>query len=73
MPTIKIQPLDNIKFTDYEVKITEEETKKRINDIAANQNNFSERTENESSQNGDLIAFDYKATVEDKRSSEWSE
>ena len=66
LPTIKLQPLDNIKFTDYEIKVTEEEVRKRINDIASNQNNFSERKENESSQNGDLIVFDYKATIENK-------
>jgi len=66
LPTIKIQPLDNLKFNDYEIKVTEEETKKRINDIAANQNNFSDRSEKESSQKGDLIVFDYKATIENK-------
>jgi len=66
LPIIKLKPLDNIKFTDYEIKVTEEETKKRVNDIAKNQNNFVEKNENDSAQEGDLISFDYKATVENK-------
>ena len=66
LPTIKIQSLDNIKFTDYEIKVTEDEVKKRIDDIAKNQRNFIDRSENESSQNGDMIVFNYKATVEGK-------
>ena len=66
LPSIKLQPLDNIKFTDYEIKATEDEIKKRIDDIAKNQNNFKEKSENESAENGDLVAFDYNATIEKK-------
>jgi len=40
LPSIKLKSLDTIKFTDYEIKVTEDETKKRIDDIAKNQNNF---------------------------------
>ena len=64
LPAIKLQSLENIKYTDYEVKVTEEETKKRIDDIAKNQNNFEDKKDNESAQNGDLVAFDYKALIE---------
>jgi len=66
LPKVKIQSIENIKFTDYEVNVTEEEKKQRINDIAKNQNNFKDKNENESAQNGDLIVFDYNATVENK-------
>jgi len=66
LPSIKLKPLDNIKFTDYEIKVTEEETKKRINDIAKNQNNFKDKNENESAENGDLVIFDYDATIDNK-------
>jgi len=31
LPSIKLKSLDTIKFTDYEIKVTEDETKKRIN------------------------------------------
>ena len=66
LPTIKIQPLENIKFTEYQIKVTEDETKKRINDIAKNQNNFKDKDKSEIAKNGDLVAFDYKATIENK-------
>ena len=66
LPSIKLKSLDTIRFTHYEIKVTEDETKKRINDIAKNQNNFKEKDENEIAQNGDLIAFDYNATIENK-------
>ena len=66
LPSIKLQSLDNIKFIDYEIKVTEDEIKKRIGDIAKNQNNFKDKSENESAENGDLVAFDCNATIENK-------
>jgi len=66
LPTIKIQSLENIKFTDYEIKVTDEEVKKRIDDIAKNQKNFIDKKENETSQNGDMVVFNYNATIENK-------
>ena len=66
LPTIKLQSLETIKFDDYEVKVTEDEVKKRINDIAKNQNNFKDKKENEIAENGDLIVFDYEASIDNK-------
>ena len=66
LPSIKLKSLDTIKFTDYEVKVTEDETKKRIDDIAKNQNNLKDKNENEIAENGDLVTFDYNATIENK-------
>jgi len=66
LPSIKIQSLESIKFNDYEIKISEIEIKKRIEEIAKNQNNFKEKNENESAKEGDLVVFDYKATIENK-------
>ena len=64
LPSVKLQSLENIKFTDYEIKVTEDEIKKRIDDIAKNQSNFKDKSENETAENGDLVAFDYNATIE---------
>ena len=64
LPSIKLQSLDNIQFTNYEINVTEEETKKRIKDIAKNQNNFKDKNANEAATNGDLVVFDYEATIE---------
>jgi len=66
LPSIILQSLDNIKFTDYEINITEEETKKRINEIAKNQNNFKDKG-SESAINGDLVTFDYEASIENQK------
>jgi len=66
LPVIKIASMEKIKFTDYEINVTEEEAKKRISEIAKNQNNFTEKNENEKAENGDMIVFDYNATIENK-------
>jgi len=66
LPSLKIQSLESIKFTDYDINVTENETKKRIDEIAKNQNNFKDKNENEIAQEGDLVIFDYKATIENK-------
>ena len=66
LPTIKLNSLENIKYTDYEIKVTDGEIKKRIDDIAKNQNNFKDINEKESATNGDLVVFDYEATIENK-------
>ena len=66
LPSIKLQSIDNVKYTEYEINVTEDEINKRINDIAKNQNNFKDKNENEIAVNGDLVTFDYNATIENK-------
>ena len=66
LPNVRLQSIENIKFTDYEINVTEDEKNKRIDDIAKNQNNFKDKNENEIAKDGDLVAFDYEATVENK-------
>jgi len=66
LPSIKIKPLDSIKYTDYEIQISEKEKNQRINEIAKNQSNFKDKNLNEIAEEGDLIIFDYKATVDNK-------
>ena len=66
LPSIKIKPIENIKFVDYEIKVSDEEIKKRIDEIGKNQNNFKDKEEKETALNGDLVAFDYEASIENK-------
>ena len=66
LPSIKLKPIDSVKFTEYEINVSEEETKKRIDEIAKNQNNFKDKNENETAGSGDLVVFDYSATIENK-------
>ena len=67
LPSIKLQPLENIKFMNYEIKVTKDEIEKRINEIAKNQNKFKDKGDNETATNGDLVVFDYNATIDNKK------
>jgi trigger factor len=64
LPKIDIKDIANIKFDEYTVKINESETDKRINEIAKNQPNFKEASPETKATDGDLVAFDYNATVD---------
>jgi len=66
LPKIDIKSIESIKFDDYSVKIDESETDKRIKDIAKNQPNFKDGPTDAKAKEGDLIVFDYTATVDDK-------
>ena len=64
LPKIDIKDIASIKFDEYTVKIDESETDKRINEIAKNQPNFKEASPETKATDGDLVAFDYNATVD---------
>ena len=66
LPSVKLKSIEHVKFTDYEINVTDDEIKKRINDIAKNQNNFKDKKESEVAENGDLVTLDYSATIENK-------
>ena len=66
LPKIDIKSLQNIKFDEYKVKIESKETEKRINDIAKSQKNFVDTDPAKVANEGDLVIFDYKATVDGK-------
>ena len=67
LPSIKLQSVENIKFTNYEIKVSEEEIKKGIEDISKNQNNFKDKKESETAKEGDLVIFDYNATIDNNK------
>ena len=64
LPKVEIKSLENIKFDEYSVKIDDSETDKRIKEIAKNQPNFIEGGLETKAKEGDLVALDYKATVD---------
>ena len=66
LPKVEINSIENIKFDQYSVKIDNSESEKRIKEIAKNQPNFKDASENTKAKEGDLVAFDYTATVDDK-------
>ena len=65
LPKIEVKSIENIKFDDYTVKIDDEDTEKRIKEIAKNQPNFKDAGDKKAIE-GDLIIFDYTATVDNK-------
>ena len=65
-PKVELKSIENIKIDEYSVKIDPKETDLRIKEIAKNQNNFVPKKDNEKSTDGDLVAFDYKATIDGK-------
>ena len=66
LPKVEIKSVENIKFDEYNVKIDAKETDKRIKEIAKNQNNFKEVSSEIKSVDGNLVIFDYKATIDGK-------
>ncbi len=66
LPKVDIKSIETIKFDDYSIKINQSETDKRIQDIAKNQPNFKDAPVGTKAKVGDLVIFDYTATVEEK-------
>tara|TARA_B100000003_G_scaffold196473_1_gene199529 strand:+ start:53 stop:1474 length:1422 start_codon:yes stop_codon:yes gene_type:complete len=66
LPKVQIKSIENIKFDEYSIKIDEKETDKRIKEIAKNQPNFINASDDTKAKKGDLVVFDYNATVDDK-------
>jgi len=66
LPNIKIKGIENLKIINYEIKTSQEDINKKIKEIVKNQNNFKDKKEGETARQGDLVIFDYKATVEGK-------
>ena len=65
-PKVELKSIENIKFDEYTVKIDESETEKRIKDIAKNTPSFKDAPPETKAKEGDLVSFDYTATVDEK-------
>ncbi len=65
-PKVELKSIENIKFDEYTVKIDESETEKRIKEIAKNTPNFKDAPPETKAKEGDLVSFDYTATVDEK-------
>ena len=66
LPKIDIKSLEGLKYDDYVVDIDAKETDKRIEQIAKSQKNFVDVDKEKVANEGDLVVFDYKATVDGK-------
>ena len=65
-PKVELKSIENIKFDEYTVKIDESETEKRIKEIAKNTPSFKDASPETKAKEGDLVSFDYIATVDEK-------
>jgi len=66
LPKIDLKQIENIKVDEYETIVDSKEVDKRITEIAKNQKNFIEVDPAKVANEGDLVVFDYKATVDGK-------
>ena len=66
LPKIDVKSIESIKFDEYKVLIDKKETDKRIQEIAKNQPNFKQASDETKALEKDLVVFDYTATVENK-------
>ncbi len=66
LPNVEVGSLKDLKVDEYVVKIDPKETDKRIDQIAKTQKNFKDAEESYGAKVGDLVVFDYKATVDGK-------
>ena len=64
LPSIKLTSFENIKATDYKIKIEKKIIDNKIEEIAKQNKKFEEKKVDEKSSNGDQIIFDYKATID---------
>ncbi len=65
-PKVELKSIENIKFDEYTVKIADSETEKRIKEIAKNTPSFKNAPPEAKAKEGDLVSFDYTATVDEK-------
>jgi trigger factor len=63
LPKVELKSIEKIKVDEYNVNIDTKETDLKIKELAKNQNNFQTKNDDEKSVEGDLVAFDYKATI----------
>ena len=65
-PDIQKIDLDKIALTDYKLKIEKKDLDDRINLLAEGQKKYVNKKEGETSIKGDLVVFDFEATVNGK-------
>jgi trigger factor len=66
LPKVELKSVENIRFDQYSVKIEAKETDNRIKEIAKSQNNFKDVPDDVKAAEGNLVIFDYKATIDGK-------
>ena len=63
LPSIKLNPLEKIKASEYIVKIERSVIDKKLKEISDQNKQFEDKKDGEKSQIGDQITFDYSANI----------
>ena len=63
LPSIKLNPLEKIKASEYKIKIEKKIVDDKLKELAEQNKQFEESKDNEKSKIGDQITFDYSATA----------
>ncbi len=66
LPIIKLKSFDSLKALNYIIKVDKKNIDNKIEEIADNYKNFTEKQSGEKAKLKDQITFDYKATVDGK-------
>ena len=67
LPEIKLKTFENIKATEFKIKIEKNIIDEKIKEIANQHKNFIDKKDNENSEIGNQITFDYNATVDSNK------
>ena len=67
LPKVELKSIDKIKYDEFTIKLEQQETNKRIEQIAKSQNNFETTEKGYKAKKGDLVVFDYEAEVDNNQ------
>ncbi len=67
LPSVNLQSFDKFKATSFKVKIEGKTIDERLKQIADQNKQFEDKSENEKAINGDQVIFDYSATVDESK------
>ena len=67
LPDFELKSLNKIKIVDHEISVDQNTIKKRIDEIAKTQKQFSDKSNSEIGEKEDMVVFDYEAKIDGKK------
>ena len=67
LPDFELKSLNKIKIVDHEISVDQNTIKKRIDEIAKTQKQFSDKSKSEIAEKEDMVVFDYEAKIDGKK------
>ncbi len=63
LPSISLKPFDNLKATDYKIKVEQKIIERKLKEISAQNKQFENKNDSDKAKIEDQVTFDYSATV----------